>query len=189
MDNIKNVENFLDSFGRDVVRSAKGFLKKDKGATKLAKTVGFKVVQEGDYLTVRFSMADYGEFVDKGVRGSGGVIPNGKYKGTWGGKRFYRTYEGKKRQSPYAYGKTRDCGLTRALDKWIIKKGIAPRDKEGKFMPRKSIKFLMARAIYIRGIHGISFFQRGLELGFKNNRFTDGLLKAIKEDIIDNLTP
>ena len=27
------------------------------------------------------------------------------------------------------------------------------------------------------------------ELGFKNNRFTDGLLKAIKEDIIDNLTP
>lgn len=190
MKNLKSVENFLNSFGKEVVTDAKGFLQKDKGQTKLANTINFNLKEAGDYFIVEFSMADYGTFVDKGVRGAGGKIPNGKYKGSWGGKRFYRTYKGKKKQSPYKFGSGTGPkgGLTKALDKWIIKKGIAPRDKEGKFMSRKAIKFLMARAIYIRGIHGISFFQKALEIGFSKSRFSKGILKAIKQDIIDNLT-
>jgi len=190
MKNLKSVENFLNSFGKQVVTDAKGFLQKAKGQTKLANTINFNLKEAGDYFIVEFSMADYGTFVDKGVRGAGGKIPNGKYKGSWGGKRFYRTYKGKKKQSPYKFGSGTGPkgGLTKALDKWIIKKGIAPRDKEGKFMSRKAIKFLMARAIYIRGIHGISFFQKALERGFSKSRFSKGMLKAIKQDIIDNLT-
>ena len=190
MKNLKSVENFLDSFGRQVVTDAKGFLQKDKGQTKLANTINFNLKEAGDYFIVEFSMADYGTFVDKGVRGKGGKIPNGKYKGSWGGKRFYRTYKGRKKQSPYKFGtgSGKKGGLTKALDKWIIKKGIAPRDTQGKFMSRKSLKFVMARAIYIRGIHGISFFQRALERGFAKSRFSKGMLKAIKQDIIDNLT-
>jgi len=190
MKNLKSVENFLNSFGKQVVTDAKGFLQKAKGQTKLANTINFNLKEAGDYFIVEFSMADYGTFVDKGVRGAGGKIPNGKYKGSWGGKRFYRTYKGQKKQSPYKFGSGtgQKGGLTKALDKWIIKKGIAPRDKEGKFMSRKAIKFLMARAIYIRGIHGISFFQKALELGFSKSRFSKGILKAIKQDIIDNLT-
>ena len=72
MKNLKSVENFLDSFGRQVVTDAKGFLQKDKGQTKLANTINFNLKEAGDYFIVEFSMADYGTFVDKGVRGKGG---------------------------------------------------------------------------------------------------------------------
>ena len=54
------------------------------------------------------------------------------------------------------------------LDKWIVRKGIAPRDKQGKFLSRKSISFLIARSIFKKGIQGLSFFQKPLMLGLKD---------------------
>ena len=192
MKNLKSVENFLNSFGKQVVTDAKGFLQKAKGQTKLANTIYFNLKEAGDYFIVEFSMADYGTFVDKGVRGAGGKFPDtSKYAGSWGGKRFYRTYKGRKKQSPYKFGTGtgEKGGLTKALSKWIKRKGIRGRSaKTGRFITDKSLVRLMARAIYIRGIHGISFFQRALERGFAKSRFSKGMLKAIKQDIIDNLT-
>jgi hypothetical protein len=41
---------------------------------------------------------------------------------------------------------------TKALDRWVIAKGIAPRDKKGKFISRESVKFLIARSIGKKGI-------------------------------------
>ena len=76
MKNLKSVENFLDSFARQVVSDAKGFLQKAKGQTKLANTIYFNLKEAGDYFIVEFSMADYGTFVDKGVRGAGGKSPD-----------------------------------------------------------------------------------------------------------------
>jgi|TARA_R100000388_G_C7242400_1_gene162452 hypothetical protein len=188
VDNITSIVNFLNSFGKQVVTDSKSFLRESKGQTKLANTIRFQVKRRGSIYTIQFSMADYGTFVDKGVRGSGGVISSGVNEGSYRGKRFYRTYEGKRKQSPYSFGKTRNGQLTRALDKWIVKKGIAPRDRKGRFMTRKGLKIAMARTIYIRGLKGISFFQKSLEIGFRNDAFTKGILKAVKQDIIDNIT-
>ena len=72
------------------------------------------------------------------------------------------------------------------LDKWIVKKGIAPRDEKGRFKSRKSISFLIARSIKIKGLQGISFFQKPLMLGMK--QFGKDLLGSVKEDIIEGLT-
>ena len=44
----------------------------------------------------------------------------------------------------------------------------------------------MARSIYIRGIHGISFFQNSLGKNYKN--FEVGFLQSLKDDILQSIT-
>jgi hypothetical protein len=76
-------------------------------------------------------MEDYGQFQDKGVSGK---------------KKKYNT--------PFTY---RDkMPPSKALDKWSVRKGLAPRDKDGKFISRKSLNYLIARSIYINGINGLT---------------------------------
>ena len=74
--------------------------------------------------------------------------------------------------------------------KWIKTKGLRGRvDKKwkgagnrgGQFITNKSFAFLIARSIKEKGIKGISFFQRPLELGIK--RLGNNILRGIKEDI------
>ena len=167
-----NIERYLNSFGKQVVNRAKGNLQKAKGGgTKLENSINFKVVTEADGFAIQFYMSSYGTFVDKGV--SGTKI-----------KRKYTDYKGKSKSSPYKY--TTKQPPSRALDKWIVKKGIAPRDEKGRFMSRKSISFLIARSIKRKGIEGLSFFQKPLFLGLRE--FGKDLLGSVKEDIIEGLT-
>jgi hypothetical protein len=56
---------------------------------------------------------------------------------------------------------------TKALDKWIVKKGIAPRDDKGKFLSREGLKFAIARKIYINGIKPSLFFTKPFEKYYK----------------------
>ena len=166
------LERYLNSFGKQVVNRAKGNLQKAKGGgTNLEKSLSFKVITSAEGFSVQFYMDSYGTFVDKGVSGT-------KVK------RSFKDYKGRTISSPYKY--TTKQPPSRVLDKWIVKKGIAPRDKEGKFMSRKSIKFLIARSIKRKGIQGISFFQKPLMLGLK--QFGKEMLGAVKNDIINGLT-
>ena len=164
------LERYLNSFGKSVVNKAKGILKKKKKVVsgKLLNSISYKLKKDNDGLTVQFMMVDYGTFVDKGVSGTKQ-------------KRTYVDYKGKRKDTPYEFGKTRDGGLTRGLDNWIVRRGIAPRDAKGRFISRKSLKFLIARKIYTKGIQGVSFFQKPLQLGMKD--FYNKVGKAIKEDI------
>lgn len=75
--------------------------------------------------------ADYWEYVDKGVQGAKQNI-------------FPRQSE-----SPFKFSKFPPAG---AIDRWMTTKGISPRDKRGRFVGRKSIGFLIRRAIYTRGL-------------------------------------
>ena len=183
-----NIERYLTSYAKQVVKDAKKNLASKKGDTELAKSIKFRIKQTGNGIQIQFLMSEYGDYVDKGVKGAGGVIPNGKYKGRHGGRRWYTTWEGKRKDSPFQFGSGSGSkgGLRRGLDKWIIKKGIAPRDSSGKFMSRKSIKYLIARSIYIRGIHGISFFQKSF--GKNYNDFAIGFLTSLNDDIIESIT-
>lgn len=169
------LERYLNSFGKSVVNKAKGILKKkDKVVSgKLLNSISYKLKKDNDGLTVQFMMVDYGTFVDKGVSGTKQ-------------KRTYVDYKGKRKDTPYEFGKTRDGGLTRGLDNWIVRRGIAPRDAQGRFISRKSLKFLIARKIYTQGIQGISFFQKPLQIGMRD--FYNQVGKAIKEDIENIIT-
>jgi len=166
------LERYLNSFGKQVVNRAKGNLQKAKGGgTNLEKSLSFKVVTSAEGFSVQFYMDSYGTFVDKGVSGT-------KVK------RSFKDYKGRTITSPYKY--TTKQPPSRVLDKWIVKKGIAPRDEKGRFMSRKSISFLIARSIKRKGIQGISFFQKPLMLGLK--QFGKEMLGAVKDDIINGLT-
>ncbi len=169
------LERYLNSFGKSVVNKAKGILKRKKKVVsgKLLNSISYKLKKDNDGLTVQFMMVDYGTFVDKGVSGTKQ-------------KRTYVDYKGKRKDTPYEFGKTRDGGLTRGLDNWIVRRGIAPRDAQGRFISRKSLKFLIARKIYTQGIQGISFFQKPLQIGMRD--FYNQVGKAIKEDIENIIT-
>ena len=166
-----NIEKYLNSFGKQVVNRAKGNLQKAGKGGNLENSITFKVVTESDGFSVQFYMDSYGTFVDKGVSGTKT-------------KRTFKDYKSKTISSPYKY--TTKQPPSRVLDKWIVKKGIAPRDEKGRFISRKSISFLIARSIKRNGIQGISFFQKPLGLGLK--QFGKDLLENVKEDIIEGLT-
>jgi len=167
-----NIERYLNSFGKYIVKQSRTNLTKGKKnvSKELYNSISFKVITDADGFSVQFYMADYGTFVDKGVSGN---------KQT----RRYKDYTGKTVTSPYKY--TTKQPPSRLLDKWVVKKGIAPRDKKGRFISRKSISFLIARSIKIKGIKSTSFFQRPMQLGLKN--FSKDLLGNLKVDIMNSL--
>ena len=88
-----------------------------------------------------FTMPMYGQYQDKGVSGT---------------KTVYATAFSYKTKMP----------PTKSLDKWIVKKGIAPRNKEGKFVSREGLKFAIARKIYLYGIKPSLFFTKPFEEGY-----------------------
>jgi hypothetical protein len=172
--NLDALERYLNSFGKQVVRQAKANLSSAGKEGALQKSISFFITAQKGLLTIKFKMAAYGKFVDKGVSGTEK-------------QRTFKDYKGKTLKSPFRYKKSKGHSQppTKALDKWIVKKGIAPRDAKGKFMSRQSIKFLIARSIGKKGIQGISFFQKPLMLGMQ--QFGGEFGAAIKESIIDGL--
>ena len=54
------------------------------------------------------------------------------------------------------------------LDKWIVVRGIAPRDKKGKFISRKSIQFLIARSIGKKGIKPTNVIRKSIDSIYSN---------------------
>ena len=167
-----NIERYLNSFGKQVVNRAKGNLQKAKGGgTALEGSIKFEVVPDSDGFSVKFYMADYGTFVDKGVSG------NKK-------KQKFKDYLGKIISSPYKY--TTKQPPPNILAKWISKKGMKGRDKKtGRFISHKSLAFIIGRKIKRDGIKSLAFFQKPLGLGLK--QFGSDLLGNVKEDILNNL--
>lgn len=94
------------------------------------------VLTENSY-EVNILMKDYGEYQDKGVNGT---------QVNWG--------------SPYSFKKMVPPS---ALDKWIVNKGIAPRNASGQFLSRAGLKFVIARSIMIKGIKPKNFIQPNID--------------------------
>ena len=177
---MRNVENYLKSVGRKIVRQAKNNLKQgDKVVSgSLLGSIKYKVLKTAEGFTIQFTMADHGKFMDKGVSGTNK-------------RRYFKDINNTRRQSPFRY--KNDMPPPSALDKWIVRRGIAPRDEQGRFKGRsiktvgfrKSISFLIARKIYFNGIQGISFFTTPVRLALKD--MPRELALAFKEDFKDNI--
>jgi hypothetical protein len=118
--------------------------------TRMGKNAGKKLYNsiEGDVeaypnsIQLIFSMEGYGFFQDKGVSGV-----NKKYNTEFSYK--------SKMPPPKVFGK------------WIRQKGLAPRDKNGKFISTKSLQFLLARHIFRNGIKPSLFFTKPFENAIK----------------------
>ena len=173
----KNIENYLKSFGQNVVNDSKKLLYSEKGSTALGKSIRFKVVPTSTGFSTKFYMDDYGEFLDKGVSG------NKK-------KQSYKDSKGKIQSSP-GRGFTTKGPPIDILSKWIKRKGIKGhgvkkgRSKNtGQFV--SGFAYLISRKIKRDGIKSISFFQKPLGLYYRELK--DDLLKKLKLDIESYLT-
>ena len=138
------LEEALEKFKSYVIQQSRSNLSrlKKNSSKNLYNSLKGEVVNKDELHQVVFNMNYYGEFQDQGVSGK---------------KKKYNT--------PYSY-KSKMPPASK-LDKWIVRKGIAPRDKKGKFIDRKSLQFLIARGIFIKGIKPSLFFTKPYNNGLK----------------------
>jgi hypothetical protein len=173
-----NIERYLDSFGKYVVKHARTNLTKAKKnvSKALYNSIKFKLELTERGFSVNFYMLDYGTFVDKGVSGKKEI-------------QEYKSYDGRKVASPFQY-KNR-MPPPNIISKWIKARGIKPKGfergrdtKSGQFI--SGLSYLIARKIQMRGIKSTSFFQR--PLGLAMQKFGTGLLSAVKEDLLSEFS-
>ena len=180
----KHLKNFLKIWSNEVVNEAKENLRSaGKGGGELEKSIKAEIIDEGENFAVKFVMADYGTFVDKGVKGAGGEIKTGEFAGTWGGRRWFKTYEDKRLDSPYQFGTGtgRSGGMKDGIAAFVRKKNLTP--KAGGTI--RGLEIAIMKVLWVKGIHGISFFQNSLMMGLSS--FNLDMPPEVKEDIIDTL--
>jgi len=138
------VQKALDKFRDHVIRQARSNLTrlKKNSSKRLYNSIDGKVKAMPNSISMEFTMEEYGFYQDKGVSG-----------------------KEKKYDTPFSY-KSKMPPPSK-LDKWAVRKGIAPRDEKGKFINRKSLTFLIARGIYKNGIKPSLFFTKPFESAYK----------------------
>lgn len=147
----------LEKFRDQVIEEAKENLRRlGKDGGKLIDSIDGRVKANENSFEMEFSMEDYGIFQDKGVSGKR--------------KKYNTEFTYKDKMPP-----------PRAFDKWIVRKGIAPR-KKGKFASRKSLQFIIARGVYMNGIKPSLFFTKPFEKAFK--KLPDTLVEAFGLDAV-----
>jgi len=155
---LSNVKDELNRFAKYVISQSRANLTRGKknSSKDLYNSLDGEVKVSKNSFELSFLMEEYGVYQDKGVSGV---------------KKKYST--------PYSY--TTKMPPPSKMDKWIVKKGIAPRDKSGKFISRKSLQFMIARSIFNNGIKPSLFFTKPFEKAFKN--LNKDLVEAYKLDV------
>lgn len=169
---LENLRKALEQLRDNVIAQSKANLKnsgKSASGTLLNSIKGSPVKISDNSIEFSIEMEDYGTFIDKGVSGV-----KVKY------------------QTPYSYKDK--MPPPQALDKWIVRRGLAPRDTGGKFRGRsvksvgfaKSIQYLIARSIFYKGIKPSLFFTKPFEEEYKKlEGQLDGILFKDADDMID----
>ena len=178
----KQIEKELKLFAHKVIEASRKNLKRKKKITtgQLYKSLTSKVVPQKDSVLLQFKMEDYGVFVDRGVKGAD---PNALPQGAkWYGRN-------KAPNSPYAFGANKSDGLRKAINMWTVQKGVFNkqiRDKKGRFVPRKSLQFMIGRSIYLSGLEATMFFTDpyNKELRRFAAKFFDAFIIDIDEKLV-----
>lgn len=156
-----DIKNILNSFAKKVIRDARGNLTRQKknSSKALWKSLEGKVSNTSEGFSIEFLSAPYGDFIDKGVKGAKSNYVENK-------------------NSPYSY-KDKMPPIS-SLDKWVVRTNIkGVRDNKGRFISRQSLKFMIARSIYNKGIKASFYFTKPFNKHFNN------LDKEIQEAITE----
>jgi len=166
----RNTIQAMQKLGSKVVKEGRSILKKKKKTTSqntLYNDYDYLVTASKNSVTLEFEFGgaeDYWAFVDEGVRGAGGYKGKGKMRG---------------QGSPFKFSnKMPPRGV---IDRWIVSKPLKAARKDGKFIKRKSLAFLIQRAIYQRGLTRTQFFSKPFTQQLKKQ--TDAIVKAFGEDL------
>jgi len=187
MAEFENIQDLLNDFRSNVIREAKRNLTSQNTSGRLSKSLKSYVKESKNSIQISFEMDEYGFYQDEGVKGANpNALPKPGAKSKDGkktlkGSKNYGKQKAPNSQYRFGSGKGKKGGLTKALDKWIVRKGIAPRNNQGQFMSRKTLKFLMARSIYLSGIKPSLFFTKPFEKYFK--RLPDELVEKYGLDM------
>ena len=159
----------MQVLGANVVTEARSNLKKEKKQTRantLYNDMNYIVTSDktGVELEWRFGGAsDYWDFVNEGVKGSGGFKGSGKMRG---------------QGSPFSF-KKKNIAKGVVL-KWIANKPLKLRNTKGQFKEKtqanlKSAAFLIGRAIAQRGLTRTLFFDNAYnqQLAKQENKITE----------------
>lgn len=161
------VEDVLNTFGKRVVKQSRTNLtKKKKNFSKgLYNSLGYKLDISRNKYTVSFEMEDYGSFVDRGVKGAGGVRKStSKFKRTNNKGKLWKLK--KVTNNDFKFGKS--GGISpKHFTKWARSKGLSP--------------FAVAKSVYHTGLETTNFFTRPLENEF--NKLPDELLNGMLGEI------
>lgn len=148
---LKKVNIALRNFAHRIVDEAKANARKKSVSGKMADSISSNVVVGESVSIISFFMEQYAQYQDLGVKG--------KKSGESVGKKYYGSgateFKYKDKAPPPS-----------SLDKWVVRKGLAPRDPKGRFKGRslktvgfrKSITFLISRKIFNHGIAPSLFF-------------------------------
>ena len=150
----ERIQAVLDKFGKYVVQQARANLtRQNRNVSKeLYNSIQWnaEASKSGESFTATLSMLDYGQYQDKGVRGTIASPIN-------------------TRQSPFRFGTGSGGkgGLTAAIQKWVRSRRIQFRQENGRFMSYDGTAFLIARSVYQKGIPASFFYSRPFNLAFQ----------------------
>ena len=145
---LTEIEKVLWEFVDSVVDQSKKNAPKASG--KLAQTIDGAVTVREKFIDATIIGEDYLEFIDKGVRGAGGVRKTtSKFKSTNNKGKLWKI---KAKDSPFRFGKS--GGISpKHFRSWAAQKGLSP--------------FAVAKAVYHQGIETTNFFTKPFEEAFK----------------------
>lgn len=165
-----NTKKELDKFWKYVIQQSRTNLTKSKknASKELYNSLKYDVKVSKNSFESTFYSEDYGKFIDKGVKGVGGTKANGD---KWQKKKVTN--------SLYKYTTKRPPAS--AFNGWVIKRGLAGRNKKGQFISRKSLMFAVANSVYHTGLETTNFFTKPFEKAFSN--LPDQIVKAYGLDL------
>ena len=143
---LENTIQAMQNLGGKVVKEGRAILKKKKKQTKantLYNDFDYLVTADKTNVTLTFDFggaSDYWDFVDEGVRGSGGYKGSGKARG---------------QGSPFSFKKKNiKKGV---IEKWITNKPLKLRDASGKFISKTKANIKSAAFVIGRGLQGKTY--------------------------------
>jgi len=151
---LSNVKQVLDKFGKYVVQQSKKNLTSNKpypakDTNDLYNSISYKAKQSRNSFEFSISMEDYGKYIDKGVRGSGGVRKTtSKFKSTNNKGKLWKI---KAKDSPFKYRDIKPS--VKHFEGWSKRKGINP--------------YAVREAVYHQGIATTEFFTLPFGLAFE----------------------
>ena len=163
-----SVKNVLDNFGRFVVQQSKSNLTKEgkRDTSELYNSIRYEAKESKNSFQFSILMEDHGAYIDKGVRGAGGVRKTtSQFKSTNNKGKLWKI---KGKGSEFKFGKS--GGISpKHFEGWAKRKGLSP--------------FAVAKAVYHQGIETTNFFTRPFNLGFA--KLPEEIVKAYALDNVE----